>query len=387
MLTTIEDLILHIYDPMNGFDRKALPARDRSILFSMASQLKKPLALTERQASLAVKILNENKHLYESIEELKSLLAIPLYKYPFRSIDSSRRIFILKGDYIAVKFPFDNGLNKLLDKIAGRKQYNVEYRCHLYHLTEPNIRAIVTVFKDRDFIIDPQIQQWYEEIETVLQHPSSFVPSIKIENGVELLNCNSYAEDYFNKNKTGNLVEDLFLAKTMKLFFREQIHDVIQNLDISTISKKYLINNNSSVTIATYPKNDIAMLLKEIKAYPVLVLADDDDIKFTAWVAAFIQYGVKQSEMSVLFRSDKNVVFNDYIKDQHLNNLVDEHTKVVFIKNKMPKILYKLDFKPKVVISNSTFYVHYTSQKVVDSHPAVMYYTEKQHIGKKIAEL
>jgi hypothetical protein len=129
------------------------------------------------------------------------------------------------------------------------------------------------------------------------------------------------------------------------------------------------------------------MLLKEINAYPVLVLADDDEIKFTAWVAAFIQYGVKQSEMSVLFRSDKNVVFNDYIKNQHLNNLVDSSTKVVFIKNKMPKILYKLEFKPKIVISNSTFYVHYTSQKMVDSHSAVMYYTEKQHIGKKIAEL
>ena len=50
MLTTIEDLILYIYDPMNGFDRKALSARDRSILFSMGSQLKKPLALTEKQS-------------------------------------------------------------------------------------------------------------------------------------------------------------------------------------------------------------------------------------------------------------------------------------------------------------------------------------------------
>ena len=154
MLTTIEDLVLHIYDPMNGYDRKALPARDRSILFSMASQLKKPLALTEKQASLAVKIINENKHLYESIEELNSLLAVPLYKFPFRSIDSSRRIFILKDKYIAVKFPFDNGLNKLLDKISGRKQYNVEHRCHVYHLTESNIRAIMTLFQDRDFVIE-----------------------------------------------------------------------------------------------------------------------------------------------------------------------------------------------------------------------------------------
>jgi len=387
MLTTIEDLILHIYDPMNGFDRKALPPRDRSILFSMASQLKKPLALTEKQAGLAVKIINENKHLYGAIEELNSLLASPLYKYPFRSIDSSRRIFILKENQIAVKFPFDNGLNKLLDKIAGRKQYNVEHRCHVYRLTEPNIRAIMSLFQDRDFIIDEKIQGWYADIEAILLYPTSFVPSIKIENGVELLNCNSYITDYFNKNKSDNLVHDLFLAKSMNLFFAPHIHDLIQSLDIHEITKKYLRNTNNAVTVATYPKNDIAMVLQEINSYPVLVLADDNEGQFTAWVASFIQYGVKQSEMSVLFRSDKNTAFNEYVKNQQLNNLVDENTKVVFIKNKLPKILYKLDFKPKIIISNSTFYVHYTSQKMVDSHPAVMYYTEKQHIGKKIAEL
>lgn len=387
MLTTIEDLILHIYDPMNGFDRKALPPRDRSILFSMASQLKKPLALTEKQASLAVKIINENKHLYGSIDGLVSLLANPLYKFPFRAIDSSRKIFILNGNTIAVKFPFDNGINKLLDKIPGRKQYNVEHRCHVYKLNEDNIRIITGLFQDRNFIIDSQIQEWSNEINDILQQPTSFVPSIRIENGVELLNCNSYAQDYFDNNKTGNLIQDLFLAKSMKLFFGDHIFDLIQSLDISAITKKYLLNDNTAIAVANYPKNDVAMLLQELNAYPVLVLTDDDESKFTAWIASFIQYGVKQSEMSVLFRSDKNTAFNEYIKNQQLNNLVDENTKVVFIKNKMPKILYKLNFAPKVVISNSTFYVHYTSQKMVDSHPAVMYYTEKQHIGKKIAEL
>lgn len=387
MLTTIEDLILHIYDPMNGFDRKALPARDRSILFSMASQLKKPLALTEKQANLAIKILDENKHLYERIDELNSLLANPLYKYTFRNIDSSRRIYLLSEDKIAVKFPFDNSLNKLLDKIPGRKNYDIVARAHVYKLNEINIEFIMNIFKDRGFDIDSNIEQWYREIEKIKSSPVSYVPSVSINETVSIVNCNSYAGDYFNKNKTGILIEDLFLAKSMSLHFNSQVHDLIQSLDISEVTKKYLTNDKHSITVATYPKNDIAMLLQEINAYPILILADDDDIKFTAWVAAFIQYGVNQSEMSVLFRSDKNTTFNEYIKNQQLNNLVDETTKVVFIKNKMPKILYKLDFKPKVVISNSTFYVHYTSQKMVDSHPAVMYYTEKQHIGKKIAEL
>ena len=160
MLTTIEDLILHIYDPMNGYDRKALPPRDRSILFSMASQLKKPLALTEKQANLAVKIINENKHLYERIDELNLLLSDPLYKYPFRSIDSVRKIYLLKDHTIAVKFPFDNGLHRVLDKIPGRKQYNVEHRCHVYKLTEDNLYLIVKTFKGYNFVIDAQREDW-----------------------------------------------------------------------------------------------------------------------------------------------------------------------------------------------------------------------------------
>lgn len=387
MLTTIEDLILYIYDPMNGFDRKALPARDRSILFSMASQLKKPLALTEKQATLSVKIINENKHLYEKIDNLQRLLDYPLYKYPFRNIDSVRKIFLLNNNSIAVKFPFDNGLNKLLDKIPGRKQYNVEHRCHVYKLNEDNLYLIVKTFKNYNFVIDVLLEQWYSQIVEIKENPTAYVPSIEVNTSVELLNCSTCIQEHFDKNKTDILAEDLFLAKSMKLFFTEKVHDIIQNLDISDITKKYLSNSNHAISVSKQYKQDICMMINDLNAYPILVLADDDDQQFMSWIISFIQYGAKQNEMSVLFRSDKNIKFNDYIREQQLNNLVDENTKVVFIRNKMPKILYKLNFVPKLILSTNTFYVHYTSQKVVDSHPAVLYYSDKQSIGKKIAEL
>jgi len=387
MLTTIEDLILYIYDPMNGFDRKTLPARDRSILFSMASQLKKPLALTEKQANLAMKIINENKHLYESIEELNSLLENPLYKYTFRNIDSSRKIFLITEDKIAIKFPFDNVINKLLDKLPGRKNYDIVSRAHVYKLNEINIESIMNIFKDRGFEIDLKIEQWYKEIEDIKSSPTSHVPSININENVEISNCNSYTEEYFNKNKSGVLIEDLFLAKTMNLFFSKEIHDIIQTLNISELTKKYLVNSSYSVSVAGILKQDLCMTFQELNSYPILILADENEKELMAWIISLRQYGVDPCDMSVLFRSDKNVAFNEYIKTQQLNNLVDTNTKVVFIKNKMPKILYKLNFTPKIIVSSSMFYVHYTSQKVVDSHPAVMYYSEKQHIGKKIAQL
>ena len=387
MLTTIEDLILHIYDPMNGFDRKALPPRDRSILFSMASQLKKPLALTEKQSLLVLKILDENKHLYERIEEFNSLLSNPLYKYTFRNIDSTRRIYIINESFIAVKFPFDNSLNKLLDKIPGRKNYDIVARAHFYRLNEMNIAAIMNTFKDRNFEVDLKIEQWYKEIEEIKSNPTSYVSCVTIDGTVDIENCNSYTKEYFNKNKTGEFVEDLFLAKSMGLYFSTQVNEKIQSLNISEITKRYLSNPNHAVSVAEVLKQDLCMMFQELNTYPILILADDDEKQFMAWIIAFRQYGVDTKDMSVLFRSDKNVAFNDYVKDQQLNNLVGDSTKVVFIKNKMPKILYKINFIPKLVISSSSFYVHFTSQKMVDSHPAVMYYNEKQHIGKKIAPL
>jgi len=387
MLTTIEDLILHIYDRMNGYDRKALPSRDRSILFSMASQLKKPLALTEKQATLAMKIINENKHLYESIEELNSLLENPLYKYTFRNIDSSRKIFLITEDKIAIKFPFDNVINKLLDKLPGRKNYDINTRAHVYKLNEINIESIMNIFKDRGFEIDLKIEQWYKEIEDIKSSPTSYVPCANVDKIVSIVNCNSYTEDYFNKNKTGDLVEDLFLAKTMNLFFSKEIHNIIQTLNISELTKKYLVSASHAVSVSGIPKQDLCMTFQELNSYPILILADENEKELMAWIISLRQYGVDPCDMSVLFRSDKNVAFNEYIKEQQLNNLVDNNTKIVFIKNKMPKILYKLNFIPKIIVSSSTFYVHYTSQKVVDSHPAVMYYSEKQHIGKKIAQL
>ena len=387
MLTTIEDLILHIYDPMNGYDRKALPPRDRSILFSMASQLKKPLALTEKQGLLALKILEENKILYQRIEEFNSLLSNPIYKYTFRNIDSTRRIFIINESFIAVKFPFDNSLNKLLDKIPGRKNYDIVARAHIYRLNEMNIQSILNTFKDRNFEVDSKLVQWHEEIEAIKSSPISHVPCAYINDSVDIANCNSYIEEYYNNNKSGNLAKDLFLAKSMGLFFTTDILNIIQSLSLSDLSKRYLSNSHHSVSVGGILKQDLCMMFQELNSYPILVLADDDEKQFTSWIIAFCQYGVDPSEISVLFRSDKNIAFNDYIKDQKLNNLVDNNTKVVFIKNKMPKILYKLNFTPKLVISSSSFYVHYTSQKLVDSHPAVMYYNEKQHIGKKIAQL
>ena len=326
------------------------------------------------------------------------MLEAPLFKYPFRAIDSARRIFLLDKikihnttfDFplIAVKFPFDHNLNKLLDKIPGRKTYSVDHRCHCYKLNEENIRTIMVLFKDKDFIIESQITDWYEEINNIIQHPTEYVPSVIIDSSqVKVINCNQQTNDYFNNYKTGKIIEDLFLAKTMNLFFPGKIIESLIDMSALEMSKKLIAHGSHAVSVTDYSREETATMINDLNAFPVLMLIDEKENELKNWVMAFNNSGIENSSMSVLFRSDKDIEFNDFVKNEQLNNLVEDNTKVVFVKQKMPKILYKINFTPKIVISSSSFFAHYTSQKMVDSHPIVLYYTEKQAIGKKIAKL
>ncbi len=62
--------------------------------------------------------------------------------------------------------------------------------------------------------------------------------------------------------------------------------------------------------------------------------------------------------MNVFFRLKNEQMghqqFNQFVKDNHLNNYIDSTTKVVFIsRNKIPKPLIKADWQPRTAIITS----------------------------------
>ena len=61
---------------------------------------------------------------------------------------------------------------------------------------------------------------------------------------------------------------------------------------------------------------------------------------------------IPTEQMSVMFRKPGNDPFNEYIKEQKLNNMVDKDTKVVYISSiKLPKPLLQSDWKASCVLS------------------------------------
>ena len=190
-------------------------------------------------------------------------------------------------------------------------------------------------------------------------------------------------------------MHDVFLGKTLGLTPSKKLIEKLNSTDFNQKFSNILLDKGSRFSTSDkseFNKNSLIDFLMSVDHWPIMFILDGDQKlhnDLNEWHSMLNGAGIENNEISVLSRSTDNQLFNSYIKDHQLNNLVDNKTKVVFIKNKIPKLLYKIDFKPKIVISMSTFYVHFSTQKMLDSHPFIMFYTDQSLTtpGKQIATL
>ena len=393
MLPSIEDLILHICDPFTNLNHSKIEPRDKSVLFSFAAQLRKPLPFTERQANLALKILERNRESYLTIQGFTHLLEQPIYKYPFRTVDPSKKISIIEAngfEHISVKFPFNLKINNALSAITLKKVYDKKFKAFLLPLTEQNILKIIE-FGRSEFDIDAKLISYYEKIRNIIENSENHVPCIDYNGSLTVKNLSKAAEQYFENNSNGELLHDVFLAKFMGLTITTPLKAHIDSILTDNLTRSILFDGNRRFSVKNYNNIDISKSLSIIGHWPVMVMMSDDSTStsvISQWTHSLKSVGVENRFMSVLFRSQTDKSFNDFVKNNNLNNLVTEETKVVFIKYKTPKILYKINFNPKIVISTSSFYAHFTNQRTIDYHPLVLYYTDQTHPnGNKIAKL
>jgi hypothetical protein len=361
----------------------------------MSSQLLKstPLALTEKQASLLLTIFQNNMELYKDIPNYVFLVNNPIYKYPFRALELEKKIYLSENEgkkYIRVKLPFDKKINKIFSVYRG--DYTFVDREKFFYLTDKNIYGIIECLKEFEFEIDPTLLLWYDEIKSIKDNFEDYKPIVDyVDNTLVLRNSHKSVVNYFNKNRSNNIIPDIFLARSLGLtpsrYLTEQIplisnDELVQNmlkLDGSTCSLSENINLSTAINA--------------IQQWPILVVLTDERNLHTTldgWYTMFKSIGVSKKEMTVLFRSQMNKKFNELIKQNSLNNMLDENTKVVFVKSKLPKVLYRTGFKPKFIITSGMYFSHTSIQKLIEHHPYVLYYTDtnlKTILGRNIVKL
>tara|TARA_R110002153_G_scaffold247800_1_gene403976 strand:- start:1071 stop:2300 length:1230 start_codon:yes stop_codon:yes gene_type:complete len=367
-MITIEDyieILAGIQDTISGSNNFVIDRSDYNLVTSLARQTFRGIPLTDRQYELTKQKLLEYKTQFESNNIIDIEINFNNLRMPLRSIDRSRWVKIVDFEddsYIGVRFTFNKKLISALEvlgSIEEKNLYNNEEKIHFYTLTEINLYKIINVLLDKNFEIQHELTEKYETLKEMKSNKNSYIPGIY---SLKLKNVHSKAFDYAISTIGEPDVNNLALYKDRsQLFGIKHFDDDDLNNSISKLtelSQKIVKRSSTSVLVnsSVYNFDRVAETLLELNRYPLLVLLNDaEDYDNMQKVYHSFRNIFSDDSFCTLYRKDnnnqENIAFNQYIKDNKLNNSLDYNSKVVYTTiNKMSKTIIKSNWKPQAAI-------------------------------------
>lgn len=377
--------------------------KDAPILQSIAKQTHKGVALTDRQYALLKEKLLSYKKLFDTVEHAQVDLAVENLRMPLRNIDRSKTITTIddlerkksfnsidtkKIPWIKIRFPFAKKTILLIEEISGSAGADYYHEKgshdHYFRCTERNIFKVVEQFKDKNFEIDSQLIEQYEKLKIMNDNKENYIPGIY---NFKLQNLDRRSIDYMISSVGEPDLDNLAIYVDRKeqygLKYFDQ-HDVEKSLNtVTVLAKKIALRKKFQVFISNkkYNINQLVEALLDLYRFPLLViLPTSDHLKHLQTIHRSFD-GVVPSELSsVVFRLDNNDEgkdFNDYIKQNNLNNLVDKNTKIVYTdSNKIPKPLIKLNWRPSAVLFLDSSRPNSKVLNFIESSDLIIHYDE-----------
>ena len=367
-MITIEDyieILAGIQDTISGSNNFVIDRSDYNLVTSLARQTFRGIPLTDRQYELTKQKLLDYKTQFESNNILDIEINFNNLRMPLRSIDRSRWVKIVDFEddsYIGVRFTFNKKLISALEvlgSIEEKNLYNNEEKIHFYTLTEINLYKIINVLLDKNFEIQHELTEKYETLKEMKSNKNNYIPGIY---SLKLKNVHSKAFDYAISTIGEPDVNNLALYKDRsQLFGIKHFDDDDLNNSISKLtelSQKIVKRSSTSVLVnsSVYNFDRVAETLLELNRYPLLVLLNDaEDYDNMQKVYHSFRNIFSDDSFCTLYRKDnnnqENIAFNQYIKDNKLNNSLDYNSKVVYTTiNKMSKTIIKSNWKPQAAI-------------------------------------
>lgn len=375
--TYIEDIYIDFHEKLLGIYSTINP-QDLSASNSFYNLLDSGGKITEAQSRYMLKLLEKYKNVmisnnFDYTEQLSS----PVWKHPFRVLDDTKRISVETdtngANWICLKHPF--ALKDIFNKEVVNNDRNItsvwdpEARVRRVPAHSLNLVLLQDFISKNNFIIDDSFLDYAANVEEIWQESENFLPQCKIVNNeVVLVNACESAENFFNKNKSNNINENLLLAK--------QLGYKLENLQ----NPENLVEKIASKLETKFWLKDIAKffdIYKTISGQVCVIVDDNSDPK--EWIEKFIitarENSVNSDEIRVCFRTRNNEdpEFNHWIKENHLGGPVDNARLLIF-KNKPPKWLIKDKVDVKIIVVNKPFPPSsMISQTWISNHHCVIY--------------
>lgn len=316
---------------------------DYNILTSVARQVFKGVALTDRQFDMLEKKLDAYTHQFEKHGiDLATILKNRILRNPFREVDRTQRIYI-HDKLIVAQFPFNKKLISKIQKLRNDSDGQITNNENKwkFELSEKNVLLVGKTLDKFEF--STEFQELFNQVNSYVYE--DHVPGIYKENNRYLLkNVHPDAEQNAI-NDCGSLEENI-----LKYIDRRHQYGIVHcdvPSECDTLKEKLAYRKSSSVYVSEdYDVDEVVDAIDSLNRYPILVATDENNLEnLYKFYNSFSRY-ITNKEQSVMFRltneTTKEREFNEWVKESLLNNWVDNTTKVVYINvNKIPKPVLK----------------------------------------------
>ena len=389
--------------------------KDRETVTSLAEA---QYPWTEKQAKLAVVILKRYLTKFQKHKmDIKPLLDKPVYDEPFRIIDFDKSIEKYKDEeeesLIDIKFPYSKKIVTLIRCLKNKKclpasytRYNGESKVWSFKQTDVTTYYLTLIAIRYDFkFVDPTLLDEYYEVRNEIKDYKT--PTAKLVGGEIIIeNAPESMIDYWNKN-----------LKDKKPLLQL---DALKNLGIKTTNinveaetytaKKIAEQNHQKLWIdkKEYSRDEVIAGLKELDCFPIMMpvtgdISSMEDIdEYWTWIKTFERNGIDPlKEMSWGFdlkEPDKDTLggwslAQKFTKEHHdkvfeLHQMskqfkfIDQTTKVIFVRNRIPRSLIKSKIKPRasLITIGGGYYQAGTEnlKRLLDNLPKKLYYSDSQ---------
>ncbi|OUU23440.1 MAG: hypothetical protein CBB97_13355 [Candidatus Endolissoclinum sp. TMED37] len=375
-------------------------------------------AWTEKQAKLAVVILKRYLTKFQAHGmDIKQLLDNPQYEQPFRVINFEKSIekFIDDDEItkIELKFPYTKKIISLVRMLKDYKdlpgmyaKYDGENKKWTFLHSDVTVYFLTLIAIRYDFkFITPEL---YDEYLEVKKEKCSYKKPVARLIGNEIIVDN--AEESFYEYWNTNVKNEKPLIQVDRL---KEFGISTQNLKVRSwteLGKKIALCTKTKAWINKndYSRDQVIGGLAELNCFPLVIPVsgdpntDEDADEWDLWLSTFERHGITAKNISFGFdikqpkRRDEDFEYNDNIvgkmsdaKFQTLYEVyqlskqfkyIDKETKIIFVRNRIPKTLIKSEIKPKCVLVTlgGGYYTSGTEnlKRFLDSLPKMLYYND-----------
>ena len=335
--------------------------------------------LTENQSRFIIKILEKYKKYSLNLGlQYQHLLDDPKWKNAFRVIDTSKRIYVEKDDqnnlWLNAKFPYslkDTFQKEIVDPsgLTG-SHWDPESKVRKIPFRNCNIIHVYEFAVKHGFEVDDSVLSVVGDVEEIWNNSQDIIPiSQIIDQRVYLINADEDTESWWEENSTGNLQQDMFLAKTAGFPLQNEEndnHDIIKRIATSEETHFWVKDNDQFFQLYNAVGGRCAVIL-------------DRNCEVKDWIGNFVESAEKnqvdRNIIKVCFRESQEdrTGFNDWVKSNNLGGSL-EQAKIFIFQHKPPKWLFKDNISVKIVVTNGLYpSTSNLTQALTESHPCVIH--------------